>query len=117
MALGGIFNRRSTDTVVSPRAPVGDAERLALLDQFEESELGWFWATDVEGKLSYLSASAAHRLGLEPDQMIGTPLTTLFLPDAADEQDRAERPFAFQLRARSTTAGSTGSSRRRSRRR
>ncbi len=104
MALGGIFNRRSTDPAASVHAPVGDAERLALLDQFEESELGWFWATDVEGKLSYMSASAAHRLGLEPDQMIGTPLTTLFLPDAADEEGRAERPFAFQLRARSTIA-------------
>ena len=104
MALGGIFNRRSTDPAASVHAPVGDAERLALLDQFEESELGWFWATDVEGKLSYMSASAAHRLGLEPAQMIGTPLTTLFLPDAADEEGRAERPFAFQLRARSTIA-------------
>jgi diguanylate cyclase (GGDEF)-like protein/PAS domain S-box-containing protein len=104
VALGGIFNRRSTDAPASTRAPVGDAERLALLDQFEESELGWFWATDVEGKLSYMSASAAHRLGLEPDQMIGTPLTTLFLPDDKDDEDRGERPFAFQLRARSSIA-------------
>ncbi|WP_126175381.1 EAL domain-containing protein [Tsuneonella rigui] len=105
MALSGIFARRSGDQAGGPRASVvGDAQRLALLDQFEESELGWFWATDVDGKLSYLSASAAHRLGLEPDQMIGTALTSLFLPDESEDEDRGERPFAFQLRARSSIA-------------
>jgi diguanylate cyclase (GGDEF)-like protein/PAS domain S-box-containing protein len=105
VALSGIFNRRSGDHADGSRSSgVGSAERLALLDQFEESELGWFWATDAEGKLSYLSASAAHRLGREPDQMLGTPLTTLFLPDAGEDEDRTERPFAFQLRARSSIA-------------
>ncbi len=105
MALTDIFQRRTGDRASGVRSPaVADAERLALLDQFEESELGWFWATDDEGKLSYLSASAAHRLGLEPDQMLGTPLTALFLPDDHDDEDRAERPFAFQLRARSSIA-------------
>ncbi|QDM39795.1 EAL domain-containing protein [Altererythrobacter sp. TH136] len=104
MALNGIFSRRNSDrSGGATRSPsAADVDRLALLDQFEESELGWFWATDAEGKLSYLSASAAHRLGQKPEQMLGTPLTALFLPDELEDEDRAERPFAFQLRARST---------------
>ena len=105
MALNRIFARRSTDRPGGSRTiGIAEGDRLALLDQFEESELGWFWATDSEGKLSYLSSSAAHRLGREPDQMLGTPLTALFLPDDADDETRGERPFAFQLRARSSIA-------------
>ena len=101
MVLGGLFARRGGDG--GDRAPATDAtRRLALLDQFEEAGLGWFWATDASGALSYLSASAARQLGLDPDAIMGTPLATLFLPDREDDEDRAERPLAFQLRAKNS---------------
>jgi diguanylate cyclase (GGDEF)-like protein/PAS domain S-box-containing protein len=83
---------------------VGNAQRLELLDQFEESEIGWFWATDAEGSLSYLSASAARKLGREPDELLGTPVTTLFMADEAKDEEKTERPLAFQLRARNSLA-------------
>ncbi len=104
MALGGLFGRSGKDAADRARpADAADAAgRLALLDQFEEAGLGWFWATDADGTLSYLSASAARQLGLDPTGIIGTPLSTLFLPDREDEEDRTERPLAFQLRAKNS---------------
>jgi diguanylate cyclase (GGDEF)-like protein/PAS domain S-box-containing protein len=104
MALNGLFARRGGDRPDRPRASgVMDAEsRLALLDQFEEAGLGWFWATDASGTLSYLSESAARQLGKSADEIIGTPLSTLFLPERDDDEGRTERPLAFQLRAKNS---------------
>jgi diguanylate cyclase (GGDEF)-like protein/PAS domain S-box-containing protein len=104
MALNGLFARRGGERPDRPRAP-GSADpgaRLALLDQFEEAGLGWFWATDDSGTISYISASAARQLGKSPEAILGTPLSTLFLPDRDDDEDRTERPLAFQLRAKNS---------------
>jgi len=104
MGLGGIFARKGGDRTDRVRAPgaIDASQRLALLDQLEESGLGWFWASDAEGKLSYLSASAASQLGRDPNDLLGTPLSGLFLPEREDDEDRAERPLAFQLRAKNS---------------
>jgi diguanylate cyclase (GGDEF)-like protein/PAS domain S-box-containing protein len=103
VALNGIFARRSGDLAGGSRAhAVGDAQRLALLDQFEDSDIGWFWATDAEGHLSYLSASAARRLGKEPAALLGTAVSALFLADEEKDEERTARPLAFQLRARNS---------------
>jgi len=105
VAFSGIFARKGGSRVSGNHAPaVSDAERLALLDEFEESDLGWFWATDAEGKLSYLSPSAARKVAKTPEELLGTPLSALFLPDTLEDGDRAERPLAFQLRARNSIA-------------
>jgi diguanylate cyclase (GGDEF)-like protein/PAS domain S-box-containing protein len=104
MALGGIFARKGSERADRSRSTgdVDSAQRLALLDQLEESGLGWFWASDAEGKLSYLSASAAGQLGRPGETLLGTPLSALFLPEREDDEDRAERPLAFQLRAKNS---------------
>jgi len=49
---------------------IDDKQRLAMLDAFEEDEIGWFWATDTQNRLIYLSNSAKRRLG-EGRQVIG----------------------------------------------
>ena len=41
------------------------ARAEALLQEFESSEKGWFWETDREGNLSYVSESVARALGRE----------------------------------------------------
>ncbi|WP_232308114.1 EAL domain-containing protein [Tsuneonella dongtanensis] len=73
-----------------------------MLDQFEDSGIAWLWATDAAGMLSYISASAADQLGKASEEVIGKPLSTLFLPDRAEDEDKAERPLAFQLRAKNS---------------
>lgn len=76
--------------------------RVELLDSFENAGLGWFWATDAQGRLIYLSPNAAEKLGWEHDSTIGRPLTDLFIPDQDGSAERAERPLAFLLSARNS---------------
>ncbi len=84
------------------RAPIAvDARgRLQLLDQFEDSGLGWFWATDSDGRLIYISKSAAAQLGKEPGELEGSALSGLFILDRDEDAEKAERPLAFLLSAR-----------------
>src|SRR5690606_1183292 len=112
MGVGGIFRKRGSEP--SGRRPPGEAEntafdpsnlpdareRLAMLDDFEASGLGWFWATDSHGRLTYLSESAAGKIGVPREDMIGTPVTDLFQADTAGESD-GERPVSFMLNSRS----------------
>jgi diguanylate cyclase (GGDEF)-like protein/PAS domain S-box-containing protein len=104
MALGDFFAKRSGGGAEPLRAPkaIDTRERLALLDQFENAGLGWFWATDAESRLIYLSDSASEQLGKSSGDLIGAALSSLFILDKDDASEKAERPLAFLLSARNT---------------
>ncbi|MGC1270772.1 MAG: diguanylate cyclase, partial [Croceibacterium sp.] len=77
------------------------ALRSQILDEFEDMGLAWIWASDADGRLSYLSHSAAMALGLDPADLLGHPVTDLF----ESEQDGASgRPLKFQMTARGRLA-------------
>ncbi len=59
---------------------LSDAEKLALLEELENSGMGWFWASDDKGILTYLSAAIAERLGIRLEDLLGKPLASLFVP-------------------------------------
>lgn len=42
------------DADVRPIAVDDYARRIELLDSYEKSGLGWFWATDEQGRIIYL---------------------------------------------------------------
>lgn len=67
---------------------LSDGERLAMLDDLEQSGLGWFWASDATGQLTYLSPTIAGRLELPLADLLGQPLPTIFA--AADNEGRAK---------------------------
>ena len=67
---------------------LSDGERLAMLDELEKSGLGWFWASDAAGKLTYVSAAIAERLEVPLGDLIGQPLTAIFT--AAEREGRAK---------------------------
>lgn len=67
---------------------MSDSERLAMLDDLEQSGLGWFWASDANGNLTYLSAAIAARLDLPLDDLIGQPLNAIFT--TADRDGRGK---------------------------
>ncbi|EDL50491.1 EAL domain-containing protein [Erythrobacter sp. SD-21] len=84
------------------------ARRVELLDSFEKAGLGWFWATDVHGRLIYLSQSAIELLGTSADEIYGAQLTDLFHVDKGDREEDAERevrPLAYYLSARNSISG------------
>ncbi len=59
-----------------------------MLDELEKSGLGWFWASDAEGKLTYISAAIAERLDVPLADLLGQPLTGIFT--AAEREGRAK---------------------------
>lgn len=67
---------------------LSDGERLAMLDELEQSGLGWFWASDASGNLTYLSGAVAARLGLPLDALLGQPMNAIFT--AADREGRGK---------------------------
>ena len=73
-----------------------------LLADFEESGRGWFWETDTEGRLTYITPALAARLGHDPAQMLGTPLTALAVHDRDGQTGASpiERTIGFHLNAK-----------------
>ena len=90
------------------RSPAGviqrhdTARRIELLDSFEASGLGCFWATDEAGRVIYVSDVAVRNLGREPEEFLGCLLTDIFSCADTAAQDGPERPLGFLLSARNT---------------
>lgn len=112
MSLKGLLSSRSTPAAraVSPVAPpvtatpsaMTDAERLAMLDDLEQSGLGWFWASDASGNLTYLSDAIAARLDVPLTDLIGQPLTAIFTAAANEGRTKS---LALMLGAHRGFAG------------
>ena len=73
------------------------ARAEGLLAEFESSGKGWFWETDRDGALSYISDSVAEALGREPADLIGRPFTDLISTEGADGSATSERTLGFYL--------------------
>lgn len=112
MSKGSFLSRFSSGGSTDPAeethaAPIskGDMKRrLELLNNFEDLELGWFWATDKNGDLIYLSQSAIRNLDCDSSEVIGCKLSDLFIEDREDEQDTVQRPLPFLISARNSFA-------------
>jgi diguanylate cyclase (GGDEF)-like protein len=78
---------------------IDDAQRLAMLDAFEEEDIGWFWATDSENRLIYLSSSAARRFA-DDRSVLGQSLAAVVESVTVEGEERTERPLSFLLGAR-----------------
>jgi diguanylate cyclase (GGDEF)-like protein/PAS domain S-box-containing protein len=68
-----------------------------LLQEFENSGKGWFWETDRDGALTYISDSVAGTLGREPADLPGRPFTDLISTEAEDGAGTSERTLGFYL--------------------
>lgn len=76
------------------------AERAGrLLADFEESGLGWFWETDADGRVRYLSEPLARMLGRERPELIGRRFEELLLVEQGDE-DETRPALGFHLSSR-----------------
>lgn len=70
-----------------------------LLQQFEEAGRGWFWETDRQGNLSYISETLFRTLDVAMDGLIGRPITDIIQPGDRQQGD-GERTLGFHLSAR-----------------
>jgi len=82
------------------RAPLmDDKQRLAMLDAIEQEEIGWFWATDSDNRLVYLSPSAAQRFAADRE-ILGQAFGAIVESIPSEGEGRSERPLSFLLSAR-----------------
>jgi diguanylate cyclase (GGDEF)-like protein/PAS domain S-box-containing protein len=74
------------------------ARAEGLIEEFEASGKGWFWETNRDGILSYISDSVAHSLGLEPADLADRPFTDLISAETAEGSSAtSERTLGFYL--------------------
>jgi len=100
VALKGFLSRGGSKSVAA--SVLSDGDKLAMLDELERSGLGWFWATDKDGNLTYLSATIADRIGLVLDDLLGKPLSSAFVP--ADREGRT-KSLTLMLNAHRSFSG------------
>ncbi len=83
------LGRRSADA----REAAEKDEHSRLLRNYEEMALGWFWATNAEGQITYISEPVATLLGGEPDGLIGRDLLSLFKSVNSEVERKRTLPF------------------------
>lgn len=71
-----------------------------LLNEYEAAGRGWFWETDHQGRLTYISPSVANMIDQSQQQVIGRPLIDLISADPAKDEVGG-RTLGFHLSARS----------------
>ena len=69
---------------------------------FEASGRGWFWETNADGALTYVSEPLAAHLGLAAAELIGRRFEEVLLLDCGDgtAEDDSRRTLGFHLSAR-----------------
>jgi diguanylate cyclase (GGDEF)-like protein/PAS domain S-box-containing protein len=87
--------RGGEDSRLEALSPGLRAEKL--LEAFETSGKGWFWETNREGNLSYISDSVARTLGREPEDLLDRAFNDLISTDTAENAAASERTLGFYL--------------------
>ncbi len=72
-----------------------------LLQEYEQSGRGWFWETDRQGCLVYISETLADTLDVPKGGLVGRPITEIIRPGDRQQGD-GERTLGFHLSARTT---------------
>jgi diguanylate cyclase (GGDEF)-like protein/PAS domain S-box-containing protein len=67
-----------------------------LIEEFEASEKGWFWETERDGTLSYISESVARTLGRDQSDLLGRPFADV-VSTRAEDGATSERTLGFYL--------------------
>jgi len=74
---------------------------LHFVSEFEASGRGWFWETNYQGTLSYVSQQLADDFKTTPDALLGRQFTDLLSVDnQPTDVIREERTLGFHLSAR-----------------
>ena len=76
-----------------PSTTASSKQALLLLQNFEESGRGWFWSTDDEGRINYLSDSVCELLGRPGSALIGSPFVDLFCQGEEAASHQRTLPF------------------------
>ncbi len=82
-------------------APIASSRDAQLLIQnFEESGRGWFWSTDAEGRVTYLSEPVCRKLGASFADIAGKHFIDLFCKPEGDEDRQRTLPWVLMRQSR-----------------
>jgi len=82
------------------RLRVSDQQRaLNLMRDFERAGRGWFWETDRDGRLVYISPTVAARIGRPLSGVLGQPFTNIIRKRIGNDESE-ERTLGFSLSSR-----------------
>jgi diguanylate cyclase (GGDEF)-like protein len=73
---------------------------LTFVDEFENSGRGWFWETNAEGTLSYVSQQLAEDFECEPKTLLGRQFNDLLSVDNGADGLEERKTLGFHLSAR-----------------
>jgi diguanylate cyclase (GGDEF)-like protein/PAS domain S-box-containing protein len=90
---GSRMSRQRGDAPLPVNLHTRDA--LLLLQNYEESGRGWFWATDANGRITYITDTVAKLMGRSANELVGTAFTELFLP--VDSHGERQRTLPFLM--------------------
>ena len=76
-------------------------QAVLLLRDYEASGLGWFWSSNAQGQITYISQCVADSMGVTREQLLGQPVQSLFDLER-DDDDNLERPLPLILSSRKT---------------
>jgi diguanylate cyclase (GGDEF)-like protein/PAS domain S-box-containing protein len=88
------WTSNKTNESVESTLPIGSPkEAVLLLRNFESSGRGWFWSTDVNGNINYLSMPVLTLLNMAPADVLGKPFLSLFHGASEHEENQRTLPF------------------------
>lgn len=92
--LGSRMSRPRIEPAVAT-ANLHTRDALLLLQNYEESGRGWFWATDAKGQLTYITDAVAQLMGRSSAELLGNRFVDLFLP--VDSHGERQRTLPFLM--------------------
>ena len=87
-SIGRILRNAASSSAEDSRPQSARAE--ALLQEFENSEKGWFWETTRDGTLSYISESVARALARDNADLLDRPFADLVSTESSDGSATSE---------------------------
>ena len=102
---GLLGSRAGPETQVQAPLPTGDELRQAilLLRDYEQSGIGWFWASDAAGSITYVSDCIVTGMNQKRTDIIGRPVQSLFKLER-EEDCTLERTLPLIFAGRKTFA-------------
>jgi len=100
--LRGLLARGAGDEAwQGPQSTIERQQALLLLQDYEASGQGWFWSTDAQGRVTYISDCVTQKLERPHAEALGQPFHSLFILER-DEDDMVERTLPLILSTRKT---------------
>ncbi len=84
--IGDLLRGAAPSSAVRFEALAEEQQALLLLRDYEQSGQGWFWSTDAQGAVSYISEGVAAVMGCSRQEVLGTPFHSLFMLEREDNE-------------------------------